>query len=103
MSFRPSFALQDLEEWREGKNREVDIPYTWGDFVEQRGEGPRADDLRFPADRVPDVVFFSPGYHASMLKSTAYGDMTERILAGWRDALRERHYGAPRRWRGWCR
>lgn len=61
------------------------VPFTWGDFIEMRGEGPRDDDPNFPNDKVPDIVFFSPGYHASVLNSHAYGAAIERTLSQWQD------------------
>lgn len=70
------------------------IPYTWGDFMEQRGEGPRDDDPNFPISKIPDIVFFSPGYRASVMNAAAYGSITERLLDQWQATL-DVYYNAP--------
>ena len=49
------------------------VPLTWGDFVQQQGEGPMDDDTGYDDDTVPDIIFWSPGYHATQLTSDDYG------------------------------
>jgi len=65
-----------------------DVPLTWGDFVRQRGEGPRAKDPPYADDRTPDLVFFSPGYHASKLSADEYGAALDRTLTSWGEKAR---------------
>lgn len=70
-----------------------DMPHRWGDFVRDRGEGPRPDDPPWPDKRVPDMVFYNPGYHASKLSAAAYGAGLEDVLRTWQEAIQG--YGAP--------
>merc|ERR1719287_235106 len=65
-----------------------DVPLTWGDFVRQRGEGPRAKDPPYADDRTPDLVFFSPGYHASKLSADEYGAALDQALTSWGEKAR---------------
>ena len=61
------------------------MPLSWGDFVRQRGEEPRMDDPDFATDRTPDVVFYSPGYHATPLPASQYGEALAGVLRTWRE------------------
>lgn len=62
------------------------VPYGWGDFMDMRGEGPREDDPPFGRERLTDVVFFGPGYHASVLDAGPYGETVDEVLARWQAA-----------------
>lgn len=66
------------------------LPYTWGDFVLERKQGRRRrhpSDPKWPLKRVPDVVFYSPGYHASKLDASTYGIGLEEILRKWQETI----------------
>jgi len=70
------------------------LQYTWGEFVRERKWGPHnSRDPPWPPDRVPDTVFYSPGYHASKLNATTYGAVLEGVLATWQATMEEN--GAP--------
>jgi hypothetical protein len=69
------------------------LPYTWGDFVRERKGGPDSRDPPWSPDRVPDMVFYSPGYHASKLNATTYSAALEGVLATWQATVEGN--GAP--------
>ena len=84
LSFTYSFMRPDSlsDAWQ--------LPYTWGDFVLERKQGRRRrhpSDPKWPLKRVPDVVFYSPGYHASKLDASTYGMGLEGILRKWQEAI----------------
>ena len=87
LTFSYSFLSQESvsEAWR--------LPYTWGDFVRERKGGPHPKDPQWPDERVPDVVFYSPGYHASKLNATVYGRGLEGVLREWQETMAG--HGAP--------
>ena len=72
------------------------VPYSWGDFVTERGEALRDDDLSWPNETAPDVVFFSPGYHASRLNSTVFGQVLEGVLKEWEQMIRDYNATMPK-------
>ncbi len=78
------------------ETQELAIGYSWQEFLRGRGEGPRDDDPYWQSDRVPDVVFYSPGYHASSLNSSAFGGALEGILRKWEQWNRENNATMPR-------
>ena len=69
------------------KTMNWEIPYTWGDFMMLRGEGPTDQDPTWPVKRTPDMVFLSPGYHASPLDEFKYGEGVEKILTSWQHKM----------------
>ena len=73
-----------------------DLPRNWGDFLNQRGEGPREDDPPFLWGRTPDVVFYGPGYHAAALDAGEYGAALLGALLPWQQDIRTRGAPVPR-------
>ena len=63
------------------------LPYTWGDFVRERKSGPHRSDPLWTDEKVPDIVFYSPGYHASKLNATVYGTGLEGVLNTWQETI----------------
>ena len=70
-------------------------PRMWGEFVQQRGEGPINDDPQREYERSADVVFFGPFYHASRLNQTEYYGAVDRVINGWQDASNTRNVPLP--------
>eukprot|EP00584_Thalassiosira_punctigera_P021571 CAMPEP_0172563436 /NCGR_PEP_ID=MMETSP1067-20121228/100654_1 /TAXON_ID=265564 ORGANISM="Thalassiosira punctigera, Strain Tpunct2005C2" /NCGR_SAMPLE_ID=MMETSP1067 /ASSEMBLY_ACC=CAM_ASM_000444 /LENGTH=449 /DNA_ID=CAMNT_0013353883 /DNA_START=140 /DNA_END=1489 /DNA_ORIENTATION=- len=55
--------------------------HTWGDFLKVRGEGQNtAKDPDFFEDKVPDFIFWGPGYHSSVMNSERFGAMVHNML-----------------------
>jgi hypothetical protein len=71
----------------------MEKPLTWGDFIRLRGAGPRDDDPLFSFDKMPDIVFYSGGYHASTLTSSQYGAAVEEVVIQYHDASKA--YNVP--------
>ena len=77
---------------------ELDGPwlYTWGDFTSSLPQRyiwlNRNGDPNYPQDRVPDVIFFSPGYHASQLNSTEYGAALDKELALYQETMTKNNW-----------
>lgn len=82
-SFTFDYAVAHDEE--EAKTPEK--PFTWGDFVRLRKDGPRYDDPQFLTEKRPDIVFYSGGYHASHLNASQYGAAIEGELNRYQDAF----------------
>ena len=70
-------------------------PFTWGDFVRLRKDGPRNDDPQFLFEKMPDIVFYSGGYHASTLTSSQYGAAVEEALVQYQDASKAHNVPMP--------
>ena len=70
-------------------------PFTWGDFVRLRKAGPSDDDPQFLFEKMPDIVFYSGGYHASTLTSSQYGAAVEEALVQYQDASKAHNVPMP--------
>ena len=75
--------------------RHFDKPFTWGDFMRLRNDGPRDDDPQFPPEKSPDIVFYSGGYHASKMTAQQYGAAIEEALHQYQGALKEHNVPMP--------
>lgn len=56
------------------------LPWTWGDFLAKRKYREGDTDPNFPPNKVPDVVFYGPGYHASSISSSQFGEVVDNML-----------------------
>lgn len=90
-SFTFDYAVAHDEE--EAKTPEK--PFTWGDFVRLRKDGPRYDDPQFLTEKRPDIVFYSGGYHASHLNASQYGAAIEGELNRYQDAFEGHNISMP--------
>lgn len=92
--FRFSFTFDFLVPGKADRTN-FGVPLTWGEFVAMRGKGRLEDDPKYESERVPDALFWSPGYHATHLSSSEYGDTVDQILSSWRAALVPEHNMPP--------
>ncbi|KAL9189908.1 hypothetical protein ACHAXT_009583 [Thalassiosira profunda] len=92
-----------------GASMDHPVARTWGEFLERRStaaaQGGRnrlgsptntADDPDFANDRTPDVVYWSPGYHASKATAEQYGAGMETALNEWKGKMEEMGTRMPR-------
>jgi hypothetical protein len=82
-------------ESHQGWNGKFEKPFTWGDFVRLREAGPRDDDPQFPFDKMPNIIFYSGGYHASPLTFNRYGAAVEEALIQYHDASKAHNVPMP--------
>ena len=60
-----------------------------------RNDGPRDDDPQLPPEKIPDIVFYSWGYHASTMTAHQYGAAIEEALHQYQGALKEHNVPMP--------
>jgi hypothetical protein len=60
-----------------------------------RNNGPRDDDPQLPPEKIPDIVFYSWGYHASTMTAHQYGAAIEEALHQYQGALKEHNVPMP--------
>ena len=73
----------------------VEKPFTWGDFVRLREAGPADDDPQFLPDKMPDIVFYSGGYHAAFLTPDKYGAAVEETLIQYHETSKAHNVPMP--------
>ena len=67
-----------------------DWTITWGDWLKGRQEGQSPNnDPNFSKDKVPDIIFWSPGYHSSTSSSHRFGMLVDNMLSRLEEKTRE--------------
>jgi hypothetical protein len=89
-----SFTFDYAVVYEEGM-RLKEQPFTWGDFIRLRKDGPRDDDPQFLTEKRPDIVFYSGGYHASHLNASQYGAAIVGDLNRYQDAFKGHNISIP--------
>jgi hypothetical protein len=90
-----SYTFDFIMEGETEAARHFEKPFTWGDFMRLRNDGPRDDDPQFPPEKSPDMVFYSGGYHASKMTAHQYGAAIEEALHQYQGALKENNVPMP--------